>query len=80
MGELSLLDRAAEVRAKAQEVRQLADQVKAAGGEWVGYSIAAEESVEIGHSGLRHAWTMLDRFGQQLRAELDRAKKEPRHD
>lgn len=74
---LSILDQAAEVREKARATKDLLTALRHDGKEWISLSIGSEEAEEIARSGLRHAWTMLDRIYQLALIERDRTQPEP---
>lgn len=74
---LSILDAAANVRQKRAELDTLCRELRDAGAEWTGYSIAIEDAMQIADDGLRNCWTTLDRINGLARAELARAKAAP---
>lgn len=77
MGELSLLDLAAEVRAKAKQVDSVCADVRRANGDWTGHGLAADEASSFAVTALRHAWQMLDRIQRLADDELKRIKAQP---
>lgn len=72
MASQSIIDAAADLREKSRQVKALVDQLRVDGKEWTGLAIAGEDAEEIARSGIRHAWTMLDRIYQLARQEHDR--------
>lgn len=77
MGEQSLLDMAAEVRAKRKELEQACSTLREVEGNWTTHAIAADEAEAIARDGLRHAWAMLSRLLQLANEAVDALKGEP---
>ena len=75
MGNLSLLELAAEVRSAAQELDDVCEKIRAAKGDWSPYALARSQAVEIAETGARQAWTSIDTLRRLAYAELERAKK-----
>lgn len=66
MANQSILDQASDLREKARRVKELCDEMRHEKKPWIGAEIAHEEAQEIARTGLRQAWSMLDRIEQWL--------------
>lgn len=73
----SIVDLAADLREKSRQVKDLVSQLRRDGKEWTGLAIAGEDAEAIAHSGIRHAWTMLDRIYQLALLEQGRKPTTP---
>lgn len=62
MMEMTLLDRAAEVRERNAALKRTCQELRQIDAEWTTYAIAAEEAMRIADDGLRNAWNMLERW------------------
>ncbi len=72
MMEMTLLDRAAEVRERNAALKRTCQELRQIDAEWTTYAIAAEEAMRIADDGLRNAWNMLDRLNQLAKEEIGR--------
>ena len=70
--EMTLLDRAAEVRERSAALKRTCQDLRGIDAEWTTYAIAAEEAMRIADDGLRNAWNMLDRLNQLAKEEIAR--------
>ena len=70
--EMTLLDRAAEVRERNAALKRTCQELRQIDAEWTTYAIAAEEAMRIADDGLRNAWNMLDRLNQLAKEEIGR--------
>lgn len=67
MGNWSIMDTAADVRAKAAEVKARCEDLRRFDNDaWISGQLAADEALEIARSGLQNAWRMLDRIHSML--------------
>ena len=70
--DMTLLDRAAEVRERNAALKRTCQELRQIDAEWTTYAIAAEEAMRIADDGLRNAWNMLDRLNQLAKEEIGR--------
>ena len=70
--EMTLLERAAEVRERHAALDRTCQEIRQLKGEWTTHSIAADEAMKIADDGLRNAWNMLDRLNQLAKEEIGR--------
>ena len=70
--EMTLLERAAEVRERRAALERACQEIRQLKGEWTTHSIAADEAMKIADDGLRNAWNMLDRLNQLAKEEIGR--------
>jgi len=73
MSQLSLLEKAAEVRAKAAQLEDKISSIRAAYGEWISLDLAANEAKGIADEALRRVWSMLERLNDLADVELRRS-------
>lgn len=70
--EMTLLERAAEVRGRRAALERTCRELRQLKGDWTAHAIAADEAMKIADDGLRNAWTMLDMLNQLAKAEIGR--------
>ena len=68
--EMTLLERAAEVRERRAAIERTCQELRQLKGNWTAHAIAADEAMKIADDGLRNAWAMLDRLNQLAKAEI----------
>jgi hypothetical protein len=70
--EMTLLERAAEVRERRAALERTCQELRQLKGDWTAHAIAADEAMKIADDGMRNAWAMLDRLNQLAKAEIGR--------
>lgn len=73
---ITILELAANIRQKKSELETTCVNLRGANGDWISYSLAAEDAMRIADDGLRNCWTMLDRLHNMAKDELARIDKE----
>ena len=68
--EMTLLERAAEVRERRAAIERTCQELRQLKGNWTAHATAADEAMKIADDGLRNAWAMLDRLNQLAKAEI----------
>lgn len=70
MTELSMLELAANVRAKQLEIKELIERLEELDGDWTEYALATDEVMRVADDGLRNTWTILHRIERALRSAI----------
>lgn len=72
---LTILEMAANVREKSQELDTACGELRRVGAEWSGFSVAREDALRIADDGLRNCWTVLEKLRCLAIDELRKGQK-----
>jgi hypothetical protein len=69
---ITILEMAANVRQKSEELNNTCSELRRCGGDWTGLAIAREEALRIADDGLRNCYAMLERLNCIAVGELQK--------